>query len=234
MKKIYFLILLACFFTFNCSDNNKETDQEEVMSNELHKVVVIDKIDANNYSYLEVNEADETFWIAVPKMEIDKGEELYFSRAMEMKDFKSETIDRTFESILFVEDARKSSEHHSKIESPHSTLTSIPKEDINIEPVENGYTVGKLFKQAEELEGKTVKVKGKVVKYNHQIMSRNWIHLQDGTSEGTNYDLVVTSDERVNVGDVIIVEGTLVKDKDFGSGYLFKVLIEDAKVFKEY
>jgi hypothetical protein len=34
------------------------------------------------------------------------------------------------------------------------------------------------------------------------------------------------------VGDIITVKGTLAKDRDFGSGYRYKVLIEDATISK--
>jgi hypothetical protein len=64
-------------------------------------------------------------------------------------------------------------------------------------------------------------------------MKRNWIHIQDGTGGENEFDLVITSDQEVQVGDIIVAEGKVAVDKDFGSGYFFPVLIEDAKVNKE-
>ena len=64
-------------------------------------------------------------------------------------------------------------------------------------------------------------------------MKKNWIHIQDGTGSENEFDLVVTSDSEVNVGDVIIVEGKISIDKDFGAGYFFPVIIEDAQIVKE-
>jgi hypothetical protein len=80
------------------------------------------------------------------------------------------------------------------------------------------------------LKGKVVNVKGKVVKFNKQIMNRNWIHIQDGTGNENEFDLVVTSDQDTKVGDIIVAEGTLSVDKDFGAGYFFPVIVENAKI----
>jgi hypothetical protein len=77
-----------------------------------------------------------------------------------------------------------------------------------------------------------VTVNGTVVKFNGGILGRNWIHLQDGSgkaADGTN-DITVTSDTAVKVGDVITATGKVVVDKDFGSGYAYKVLLEDGKI----
>lgn len=75
-------------------------------------------------------------------------------------------------------------------------------------------------------------LRGKVVKYNSGIMGKNWIHLRDGTgSEADNSnDILVTSANQTKVGDVITVKGVVHTDKDFGAGYAYKVLIEDATV----
>jgi hypothetical protein len=81
-----------------------------------------------------------------------------------------------------------------------------------------------------KLNGKTVKVRGKVMKYNPGIMGTNWIHIQDGTAFQDDFDLLVTSDTQVQLGQVITAEGKIVTNKDFGSGYAYKVLIEEAKV----
>ena len=90
----------------------------------------------------------------------------------------------------------------------------------------------KIEKMKESLKNSTVKVKGKVVKFNAGIMNRNWIHIQDGTGDESGYDLLVTSDDFAEVGDIIICEGTLTLDKDFGAGYYYSVVLEKSKVSK--
>ena len=133
--------------------------------------------------------------------------------------------------MLFVDDARKSSDPN-QMQQAHSNAQNMPKEDIKVEPLASGKSISEIYANKNKLNGKTVKVKGKVVKYNPNIMKRNWIHIQDGSGSKNDFDLVVTSLDPVKLGDVITVEGTLNIDKDFGAGYFFPVIIENAKVLK--
>ncbi|MBI5418910.1 MAG: hypothetical protein HZA60_02365 [Deltaproteobacteria bacterium] len=96
----------------------------------------------------------------------------------------------------------------------------------------NAYTVAELYANGARLNGKTVVVRAKVVKVSPQIMGKNWIHLRDGSGEPEkgNNNLVVTSQDLPMVGDVVTAGGTLRKDKDFGSGYKYSVIMEEANV----
>jgi hypothetical protein len=62
-------------------------------------------------------------------------------------------------------------------------------------------------------------------------MGRNWIHLKDGTLD--NYDFVVTSDQAIPEGHVVTLKGTVARNRDFGSGYRYELLIENASVVRE-
>lgn len=97
---------------------------------------------------------------------------------------------------------------------------------------ENGYTVEEVFAQGETLAGKTVRVKGQVVKVNMNIMARNWVHLQDGSGNPmqNTHDLVITTKEDVEEGKPVTLEGVVAFEKDFGYGYKYNVLVEDAKI----
>jgi uncharacterized protein YycO len=149
-----------------------------------------------------------------------------------MKDFKSSNINRTFDEILFVEDARKSPTP-DEMKKIHANALTLDKEKIKVEPASDGKTIEQIFAQKSELKGEIVKVRGKVVKFNKQIMKRNWIHIQDGTGDENNYDLVITSDQDVKIGDIITAEGKLAIDKDFGAGYFFPVIVEEASIKKD-
>jgi len=96
----------------------------------------------------------------------------------------------------------------------------------------DGRTVAELYTQKSELSGKTVALRGKVVKYSAGIMGRNWIHLQDGSGDATagTHDLTVTSNDTAAVGDTVLVQGTVTVDKDFGAGYFYAVIVEEASV----
>lgn len=231
MKALY-LILISLFFIVSCSEEEtKDINEMDALKSEPHIAKVVEKIPSNNYLYLQVSENKETYWIAVPAMDIDPGETIYFSKYMVMNDFKSDNIDRTFDNILFVEDARKSATP-DEMKKIHSGATSVEKQDINIEPLAEGKTIQQIYADKSSLNGQMVVTKGKVVKFNKQIMKRNWIHIQDGTGDENSYDLVITTNDEVKVGDVITAEGKLSVDKDFGAGYFFPVIIEEAKIEK--
>jgi hypothetical protein len=117
---------------------------------------------------------------------------------------------------------------------------SVPKAadvgDVNV-PKASGpdaRTVAEIVQKRAELKNKTVLVRGKVVKYTPDVMGKNWIHLRDGTgaaADSTN-DVLVTSKESTKVGDVVVARGTVRTDVDLGSGYSYKVLIDEAKLQK--
>ncbi|OGA22361.1 MAG: hypothetical protein A3I01_18585 [Betaproteobacteria bacterium RIFCSPLOWO2_02_FULL_65_24] len=95
-------------------------------------------------------------------------------------------------------------------------------------------TVAALYQQKAALAGQLVSVKGKIVKVNNGIMGRNFLHVQDGTGDkgkNTN-DLTVTSKQTANTGDRVTVTGRVVLDKDFGAGYAYPLLMEEASIAK--
>jgi len=105
-------------------------------------------------------------------------------------------------------------------------------QEIKIDKVVGGYTVSEIFSQAAELNGKTVKLRGKVVKFSPNIMGSNWLHLQDGSGDPMHntHDLVVTTEQKAAVDDVVVVEGVMTAKKDFGAGYFYEAIIEKAVI----
>jgi hypothetical protein len=226
------ILIAACGEKQKSEVQDQNNTMNQAVSTEVHNVAVEEKIDANNYTYLKVKEGSNSYWIAVNKMDINTGEYVIFSKFMEMKNFKSETLNKTFESILFVDDAKKS-ESDDQLKSPHQNIAAGKDESINVEPLKDGYTIEQIYSKKSSLEFKTVKVRGKVVKVNENIMGTNWIHIQDGTGKNDTHDLLVTSNQSAKVGTTIIAEGKLIKDKDFGSGYSYSVLLENSKITVE-
>lgn len=86
------------------------------------------------------------------------------------------------------------------------------------------------------MEFKTVKVRGKVVKVNENIMGTNWIHIQDGTGKDGTHDLLVTSSESVKVGTTIVAEEKLLRIKilvqDISTTYYLKIQNPGGIVFQ--
>lgn len=234
-RSLFFLLVISLFGLISC--DKKEEIKPQEMPDGAHVVQVEDRVDASDYSYIQVSEKGKSnYWIAVTKLETNKGDILYFTKSMEMKNFHSKTLDRTFETVLFVDDIRKTPHNNmqnntqNQVTSPHSQVQVVPKIDVKVEPVKGGKTVDQIYSEKDMLSGKTVRVKGKVTKFNPEIMERNWIHIQDGTGSKDGYDLMITSSDVVMVGQVIIAEGKVAVNKDFGAGYSYKVMIEDARI----
>ncbi|MBI4998489.1 MAG: hypothetical protein HZC22_16660 [Rhodocyclales bacterium] len=96
----------------------------------------------------------------------------------------------------------------------------------------NARTVEEIITQRAKLKDKPVLVRGQVVKFNPQIMGKNWVHLRDGSgnaADGSN-DILITTMAAAKVGDVVTVQGIVRADRDFGAGYSYQVLIEDATI----
>ncbi|WP_051321525.1 hypothetical protein [Chrysiogenes arsenatis] len=117
----------------------------------------------------------------------------------------------------------------------HPAVAAVPQsfDFSDITPLEGGLTIENIFAQSAELSGKEVTLRGKVVKFSADIMGKNWVHVQDGTgAEGTN-DLTITTAATVNVGDIVVVKGTVTTEKDFGYGYFYNLIIEDGEITAE-
>jgi hypothetical protein len=194
---------------------------------------VLETIDADPYTYVKLDTGDDQVWAAAPRCEVAIGEEVAVSTAMPMYNFHSTTLDRDFELVYFV--SGLSTDQQPAMPPGHPTVTTgdQPKVDLSdIGATAGGITIGDLYAKKAELAGKQVTIRAKVVKINLGIMGRNWLHIQDGTGDaeaGTN-DLTVTSNDRANVGDIVTVTGKLTIDKDFGAGYRYQVIVEEAKV----
>ena len=91
-------------------------------------------------------------------------------------------------------------------------------------------TVESLNQNKATLAGQTVSAQGKVVKVNNGIMGRNFVHVQDGTGDASNNNLIVTSKQTAAVGDQVSVSGVVAVNRDFGSGYSYPLLIEEATI----
>lgn len=233
MRNMFLCLSLSALFFFSCgneSEESKPVSEQQIPG--IRSVKVLESMDASKYTIMKVKEKENELWIAVPQMEVKKGETLFFSKSMEMKNFKSETLGRTFESILFIDDIRKE-QINTQIVQPHPIPTTDKEEQIKIEKAKDGKSIAEIYNQMNKLNGKMVKVRGKVVKFNPNIMGTNWIHIQDGTEYKNEYDLLITSDTAVRVGQIITAEGKLITNKDFGSGYSYKALIENANIKTE-
>jgi hypothetical protein len=63
-------------------------------------------------------------------------------------------------------------------------------------------------------------------------MNVNWFHIQDGSDFNGEFDLTVTSTEEVKIGDIITLQGKVTLNKDFGAGYFYNIIVENATLIK--
>ncbi len=119
---------------------------------------------------------------------------------------------------------------------PHP-MPAAPTEAVDLSGIakaEGGKTVAEVFAEKDQLAGQPVVVRGKVVKRNPDIMGKNWLHVRDGSgAEGTNDLTITTSGAVPDVGDTVVVKGPVALNKDFGMGYVYDVIVEDAEVTVE-
>jgi hypothetical protein len=160
-----------------------------------------------------------------------------------MRDFHSQALNRTFPVIYFTSAIRNDSEPGATAAAqpaaampgpmPSHGSTVGPEVSAPMTPPPGGISVAEVWKNRRTLAGKTVTVHGKIVKFNGDIMGRNWLHLQDGTGEpNKTNDLAITTppDVVVQVGDTVTITGTVAIDQDFTAGYKYPVMLENGRV----
>ena len=231
-------IVLSVFVLLSCKDKQAYTKIEkapEVAKTIVHKIVINDFMNAGGYTYLNVQEGDKEYWMAVPSTKVEKGATVYYTDGMVMKDFESKELGRKFDFITFSGGISATEELATKpAQNPHATGNTKDAKtvEVNIAQPANGTSVGDLYSKKESLKNKEVIVKGKVVKVNKNILDRNWVHLVDGTSFETQKDITVTTSDVVKVGDTVTFKATVTLDKDFGGGYVYKLLLEKGEVIE--
>lgn len=191
--------------------------------------VVITTMTSGIYTFLEVEAAGSRYWAAAPKMELKVGDRVDVAPGSEMKDFFSPSLNRTFSSIIFTSSVKVIGKGSPPAKAPPSKSPSA-KTDAGAKGFK---TVEQLYAQRDRLKGKQVQVRGKVVKFNAGIMGKNFLHIQDGSGKDGTNDLAVTTQQAVNVGDTVIVSGTVNTNKNFGAGYTYELILEEATVKTE-
>lgn len=209
---------------------------------------VLETMDAGGYTYLKIGAESGTVWAAANQFEIEVGERVTIPLEMPMTNFRSDTLDRTFDRIYFVSVVGREGgapiggggedlglpTGHPRLAAFDFEGGSEASEDPLMKAVEGALPIAEIWQRRTELAGSEVTVAGRVVTYNGGILGTNWLHVQDGTGaveDGTN-DLTVTSTTPCAVGDIVIATGILNIDRDFGAGYTYTVILEDATITK--
>ena len=218
-------------------------------------------MDSGGYTYVQVDDGSKKIWAAAPKFAVAVGDKVVVPEGMPMENFQSKTLGRTFDVVYFVPGvqvlggkatsgakagalAANSPAGKEQMEAAHAAAgvpphaagaakPAAPVDLSNIAKADGGQTVAEVFANKAALAGKDVAVRGRVVKFTPDVMSKNWLHVQDGTgSTGTN-DLTISTSGTAAVGDMVLVRGKLTADRDLGAGYHYDVIIEDGALTVE-
>lgn len=211
---------------------------------------VAETMNAGGYTYVLVDSGTNQVWAAATKFAVKKGDKVTVPDSMSMSNFHSDSLKRDFPLIYFAGNITVNGDAAAAGELPaghpavggelpaghptKSAMMAMPKIDFaGLKPLKDGTTVAAIYAGSAKLGGQTVKLRGKVVKYNANILNKNWVHVQDGTGEAGRNDLLVTTTDVAKVGETVLVEGKVALNKDFGAGYNYELLVEEAKVTAE-
>jgi hypothetical protein len=250
VKKYSILLLIVLVLAVGCQDKaakiEEQPGQQKAAVDETaaggFTGTALETIKADRYTYVQVDIGTEKIWTATPNFRGKVGDTVVVPKGLAMQNFHSKTLERDFEVVYFVGAITVAGNDQGPSQMAQTSFMHPPKsgkgsksqtEVSGIKRAKDGKNVAEIIAGRKDLAGEQVTVRGKVVKFLPQIMGKNWLHLQDGSgSEGTN-DLTVTTGTTVKVGDMVLVSGVVSVDRDFGYGYEYEVIIEDAEVTVE-
>lgn len=238
MMRVFGIVMLVVLFSSCVRNKSGQVTQSDTTENQ-NIFEVSEVLQANSYTYLKVKENGDERWMAVTKQDVTPGEVYYYDEALQMTNFASKDLDRTFDVIYFVNQISKNPINKNfpggmqgmggMTGNPHSgKVESDPKSNIQLEKANGEITIAEVFGNRQDYSGKEIEIRGVVVKVNKQIMGKNWIHIQDGTNSEGKFDLTITSQDLAEVNDEVTFKGIITLEKDFGSGYFYDVIMEEA------
>lgn len=203
-----------------------------------HSGMVVETMNSGGYTYAQIDEDGTKAWIAVPQTQLAPGDSLTYQEQMRMPNFRSKTLDRTFDEVLFATIVNPGAGAAAPAAAP--AVPSAPGAASPVQPAPGAtpseagtQTIEEIYARKDELKGQTVKVRGTVVKVSPNIMNKNWVHVQDGSgSEGSNDIIFTSTSGDVAVGEMVTAQGTVETDVDFGYGYSYSVIVQDSSFTK--
>lgn len=197
----------------------------------VHTVLVKEVLQTSGYTYLRVVEDKKEEWLAVVKIQAKAGQTFHFDDAAPMSNFTSKELNRTFPEILFLAKldpgpapAKVETITYSKAGGDAKNK----KPGKKYAPAKTVSNIAELLENKKKYSNKRIRITGEVSKYSSGIMGHNWLHIKDGSAYLGKDDIVITSEQEFKIGEKAVFEGLLSLDKDFGSGYFFEVIMENA------
>lgn len=192
---------------------------------------ILEVKDVESYTYLRLKTQNGEVWAAIGKVAVKVGNDIAIDNVMLMKNFESKSLNKKFETIYFGQQAGSAP---AAAVSHGSAALPVAAGPIRVSKAvgPNARTVAEIATKGAELKDKPILVRGQVVKFTGGVMGKNWVHLQDGSGSAADKsnDILITTLAETKVGEVISLKGVVRTDKDFGAGYAYKVLVEDATI----
>ncbi|MCL2761237.1 MAG: DNA-binding protein [Desulfuromonadales bacterium] len=254
MKKANILIgtilgLALAVPVYAMPDMTKTTQGVTPASITFQKGKVAETMNSGGYTYILLDNGSTKTWFATPEMQVKVGDEVELESGMQVEGFTSKTLNKKFDHIIFSAGTPEQAAHMKATSDKMGNMgsmsdmgsmgMSVPRgqdskiiQGLKVEKATgaNAYNIEEIINQAKELNNKTIQVKGQVVRVLPGIMKRNWVHIKDGTGTNGANEIVVTTQDLPTIGQIVTVTGVLHAKKDFGSGYKYKTIIEDATV----
>jgi len=232
------------------------TETKDTAASETPKTFngpVIGTFDSGGYTYLHISTPYGPVWAAGPITAVKKNDQVSFVGKMLMKNFLAKSMNRTFDEIYFVYAFTVNGVEAVGTPSPNETMSagmgskmdphgggtapaSAAKSPFKTMPkkafskAEKGQTIAEILADTGKFKGKNVKIRGRVTKYTSDILGKNWVHIQDS---GAGNDLTITTTSIAKIDDILLVEGKLELQKDYGEGFVIDVVVDNAKVTVE-
>jgi hypothetical protein len=244
MRKLI-LVLMVLALIAGCNSKPKgeppvPVKQHETVQPKGLSGTVLQTMDAGGYTYALMQIADAEVWAAGPVTDLEIGSEYELMNPMLMNNFASKTLDKTFDEIYFISGyitpgMAVETAIEKEMQSTHAHVSDAPAEyDFSgIVTPDGGHNVADIIANRANYAGQEITLRGIVVKSSASIMNRNWLHIRDGSGEEGSNDLTITSNDMANAGDTVLITGKLAIDKDFGAGYFYNVILEEASVVVE-
>ncbi len=245
LKQIISILLLSTPIIAGCQQNKSSDEvatknppaanKAAVYNNNVLSGKLTETMNAGGYTYVKIILDNQPVWAAGPVTAVKTGDQISFSTGMPMNNFYSKSLQRDFKIIYFVGSFTVNGESNHTATPPDPHKNTKPQAAVatalkTFSKAENGQTIANVLKNKNKLENKAVKIRGQVSKFTADVMGKNWIHIRDNSSQ---QDLTITTDATAALDDIILVKGQLALNKDFGYGYIYDVIIEDAQVSTE-
>lgn len=196
---------------------------------------------AGGYTYLQVREGGKEVWLATTPLQVAVGEQVEYTGGDVMKQFHSQAMDRTFDAIRFVSrihvvgrDAPAAATQGMPADKAHQGVgaarPAAPAKAEVIAKAKDGKTVAELYAQKDSLKGRNVVLRGRVAKFSKNILGKNWVTVVDGSGKAPDDKIVAITTGATSVGAVVTLSGELKTDVNLGSGYRYKVIVDEARL----